>query len=66
MDVGTWRANDEKVEGRMKEDREESGCGEDSGFISEIDQMNGEANSLSALQLNAISGPISASSNNNT
>lgn len=37
MDAGTWRANDEKVEGRMKEDGEESGCGEDSGFISEID-----------------------------
>jgi len=29
--------NDEWVEGSMKEDREESGCGEDSSFISEID-----------------------------
>lgn len=36
-EYNTRRANDERVEGRMKEDREESGRGEDSSFISEID-----------------------------
>lgn len=37
MDKSTGRANDEGVEGRVREEREERDCGEDSGFISEID-----------------------------